>query len=95
VTGLALESALWCRYCYGSTESGSVIEPNDPNWDRLIEASRAAKEDPMAWLKMEDIYGNVASSPVFRRRFAHMLEELWNKGVIAILTKYLEGEYEG
>ena len=95
VTGLALESALWCRYCYGSTESGSVIEPNDPNWDRLVEASRAAKEDPMAWLKMEDIYGNVASSPVFRRRFAHMLEELWNKGVIAILTKYLEGEYEG
>ena len=35
ITGLALESALWCRYCFGETDSGAVIEPNDPNWDRL------------------------------------------------------------
>ncbi|HTM77529.1 MAG TPA: mannitol dehydrogenase family protein, partial [Devosia sp.] len=35
VTGLALVSALWCRYCYGTTESGAVIAPNDPSWDRL------------------------------------------------------------
>ena len=35
ISGLALESALWCRYCYGETDSGAVIEPNDPNWDRL------------------------------------------------------------
>jgi mannitol 2-dehydrogenase len=95
VTGLALESALWCRYCYGTTESGSVIEPNDPNWNRLVEASRAAKEDPMVWLKMEDIYGNTGSSGVFQSHFTHMLEELWDKGVIAVLTKYLEGGYDG
>src|SRR5208282_2354188 len=28
--GLALVSALWCRYCYGETESGKAIPPNDP-----------------------------------------------------------------
>ena len=95
VTGLALESALWCRYCYGTTESGSVIEPNDPNWNRLVEISRAAKEDPTAWLKMEDIYGNTASSGVFQSGFAHMLGELWDKGVTEVLTKYLEGAFDG
>ena len=26
VSGLALESALWCRYCYGETDSGAVID---------------------------------------------------------------------
>ena len=46
VTGLALESALWCRYCFGTTDSGAVIEPNDPNWDRLVEISKKAKTDP-------------------------------------------------
>ena len=35
IDGLALESALWCRYCYGKTESGQPIEPNDPIWERL------------------------------------------------------------
>lgn len=29
------ESALWCHYCAGLTDSGAEIAPNDPNWDRL------------------------------------------------------------
>ena len=44
VTGLALVSALWCRYCYGTTESGAVIEPNDPNWQRLTAQAKRAKD---------------------------------------------------
>src|SRR5687768_511757 len=32
-TGLAAVSALWARYCYGATESGTTIAPNDPSWD--------------------------------------------------------------
>lgn len=35
VLGPALESALWRRYCFGVTDSGAAIEPNDPGWDRL------------------------------------------------------------
>ena len=40
VTGLALASALWCRYCAGRTDSGATIEPNDPNWERLTARPR-------------------------------------------------------
>ena len=29
VDGLALESALWCRYCYGETETGATIDVDD------------------------------------------------------------------
>ena len=47
VDGLALESALWCRYCFGTTDSGAVIEPNDPSWDRLQATAKAAKDDPV------------------------------------------------
>jgi len=34
IDGLALECALWCRYCYGTTDSGAEIPSNDDQWDR-------------------------------------------------------------
>ena len=92
VSGLALESALWCRYCFGTTDSGAVIEPNDPNWDRMTATAKNAKADPMAWLAMEDIYGDVGRSPDFRARFAHALSELWARGTRETLTRYLAGQ---
>lgn len=92
VTGLALESALWCRYCAGVTESGAVIAPNDPNWDRLQATALAAKARPEAWLEMRDIYGAVADAPAFRTAFATALTALWKDGTTAVLGRYLSGE---
>ena len=92
VTGLALESALWCRYCSGTTDSGKAIEANDPNWDRLQGVSRAARNDPLAWLGMADIYGETAQSPVFRAAFATALRAVWAKGTEATVKAYVAGE---
>ncbi|MCC6203834.1 MAG: mannitol dehydrogenase family protein [Hyphomicrobiales bacterium] len=89
VDGLALESALWCRYCHGTTESGAAIEPNDPNWDRLVRTSKAARDDARAWLAMDDIYGAVGRSPVFEAAFARHLKALWADGTANVLTRYL------
>lgn len=92
VTGLALESALWCRYCYGKTESGTDIEPNDPNWDRLQATARRARNDtPERWLAMDDIYGEAGRSDVFRKAFADALSAIWRDGTGAVLSRYLEG----
>ncbi|HMQ94142.1 MAG TPA: mannitol dehydrogenase family protein [Amaricoccus sp.] len=89
VEGLALESALWCRYCEGTTDSGKVTEPNDPNWDRLQAQARAAKSDPAAWLSMADIYGRTAEVPAFTDAFARWLRALWADGTEATLRRYL------
>lgn len=91
VTGLALESALWCRYCFGTTDSGVVIEPNDPSWDRLQITAKAAKDAPATWLAMADIYGDVGRSQAFAQEFAQALDALWANGVRATLTRYLAG----
>ena len=91
ITGLALESALWCRYCYGETDSGKEIAPNDPNWDRLQEHARRAKDDPMAFLEMDDIFGEVGKSEIFRQAFAHGLTTLWQAGTRETLTRYIAG----
>ena len=91
VEGLALESALWCRYCAGTTDSGAVIEPNDPNWDRLTATAKAARNDPSAWLGMADIYGATGQDPRFAEPFARWLGLLWSEGTAATLRRYLAG----
>ena len=89
IDGLALESALWCRYCFGTTDSGAVIEPNDPNWDRLQATAKAAKGDAAAWLAMEDIYGEVGKSTVFAESFVKALSALWADGTRKTLARYI------
>ena len=92
VEGLALESALWCRYCFGMTESGAVIEPNDPQWDRLQGLAREARFNPASWLGMADVYGGTAASPVFQTAFAKWLDALWRQGTVAALQEYVGGK---
>ncbi len=91
ITGLALASALWCRYCHGTTESGQQIEANDPNWGRLAPIALTARENPTAWLEMADIYGEVGRSEVFRKRFAGMLQAIWRDGVEHVVSRYVQG----
>ncbi|AWM26027.1 mannitol 2-dehydrogenase [Sinorhizobium fredii USDA 205] len=90
VVGLSLVSALWCRYFAGKSDSGRDIVFNDASADRLQAAARAAKDDPMAFLALSDIFGDVARSDLFRRRFAHALKTLWEKGTRATLQLYLD-----
>lgn len=89
IAGLALESALWCRYCFGTTDSGAAIEPNDPNWDRMQATAKAARSDPGAWLAMEDIYGEVGQSAIFSAAFATALRDVWANGTRETLRRYL------
>jgi mannitol 2-dehydrogenase len=91
IAGLALESALWCRYCVGTTESGAVIEPNDPYWARLQACARQAKSEPLVWLAMEEIYGECGRSEVFGKAFAEALDALWRDGTKAVLERYIQG----
>jgi len=93
VEGLALVSALWCRYCFGTTDRGEAIAANDPNWDRLVSVARAARDNPAVWLSMDDIYGEVGRSAVFRERFSAALLALWSDGVEAVLTHYIEARH--
>lgn len=89
IEGLALVSALWCRYCYGVTEGGQEIAPNDPNWDRLVPLARAAKADPAAWLSMREVYGDLAGDARFAGAFEAKLRALWDRGTAAVLAEYL------
>ncbi|BAT60199.1 mannitol 2-dehydrogenase [Variibacter gotjawalensis] len=92
VTGLSLVTAMWCRYCYGETESGKTLSPHDPRWDRLNVAAKKAKDDPSAWLAMDDILGPVARDPVYAAAFAKALRHIWQHGARATLRAYADGQ---
>ena len=87
--GLALISAMWCRYCAGTSDSGTLIAPNDPNWDALQALARAARSDPQVWLGQRQIYGELADHPGFAADFAHWLFSLWAQGTETTLRSYL------
>ena len=91
VAGLALVSALWARYCYGESDSGKVIPPNDPSWDRLTAQAKKARHDPQAWLAMTDIFGPLAQNPTYVAAFCTALSALWADGTRATLERYLAG----
>ncbi|WP_443135125.1 mannitol dehydrogenase family protein [Frigidibacter sp. ROC022] len=89
VEGLALVSALWCRYCAGHFEDGRAIEPNDPNWAQLTETAQRAKSAPAAWLELREIYGDLAEAPRFSAAFAGWLRQIWAVGTAATIGSYL------
>jgi mannitol 2-dehydrogenase len=89
IKGLALVSALWCRYCYGETESGKQVAPNDPNWERIQAAAKQARSDPPAFLELRHIFGDLAGNPDYVRAFSDGLSSLWTRGVRSTLTDYL------
>jgi len=88
VDGLALESALWCRYCYGVTDSGKDIVTDDADWLRLNTQAKLAKTDPLKWLEMSDVYGAVKSSEEFTKAFSTSLGALWRDGTKTTLDAW-------
>ena len=91
VEGLALVEALWARMCEGTREDGSIIEPNDPAWDELQVAARAARDRPLAWLEQDRFYGDLAASQRFSAAFAAWLKMIWSDGCAKALHTYVEG----
>ena len=92
VNGLALESALWCRYCAATDDTGAPITLNDPNAGHLTPAALAAKDEPTAFLALREIFGDIADAPPFRDAFESALRSLWRDGTRATLQRYLNRE---
>ncbi len=90
ITGLALESALWRRYWQGYSDSGAKIDADDPNAERLRHMATGSGDDPMGFLEMDDVFGDLAHSETFRSAFRVAADALSQSGVDATLRAYLD-----
>lgn len=89
IDGLALEVALWCRYCAGTDDEGNFIEVVDENADRLRANALLAKSNPKAFLDMGDIFGTLGNDEKFVTAFSSALQSLWTQGTKATLVAYM------
>ena len=90
IEGLALVEALGARMCEGTSENGSRIEANDPMWDTLTATAAAARQNPSAWLEMQQIYGDLGQHTRFANAFEKWLMRIYQDGVEATMRQYIE-----
>lgn len=90
LAGLALEVALWCRYCAGTAEDGSAIEIADERAAELTRRALEARERPQAFLDFTPVFGDLGRRQPFADAFARVLRALWVDGVRPVLTRYIE-----
>ena len=88
VEGVALEVALWCRYCAGTDEYGRAIALDDPIAAQLQDHARSAKEDPTTFLALGSVFGPLGKNEEFRQAFTAALNNLWSMGVRETIAAY-------
>lgn len=89
IAGLALEVALWCRYCRGVDEAGKTIDIEDERADLLRAAAHRACLRPAEFLDLDCVFGDLGQSSVFRRDFSSALTRLDTGGVRQTLADYV------
>lgn len=90
VDGLALVSALWCRYCAGTSDTRKVIPLDDSAAQQLTLAAHQSKENPLVFLQQKNIYGDLSDNELFCASFATALDALWTNGTAATLQRYAQ-----
>ena len=94
IAGLALETALWCRYCLGKNEAGEphVIEDNNAgllkSWAQSVYASKTDL------IEMPELFGNLAFDGNFLRAFSYAAEMIAAEGVAETLKAYIDGRFQ-
>jgi mannitol 2-dehydrogenase len=87
VDGLALEVALWCRFCAAIGEDGAPMAVPDDNAATLTRHALAARARPAAFLEQTAIFGDLAHAAPFTEAFAKALNALWAHGVRNVLAE--------
>jgi mannitol 2-dehydrogenase len=86
--------ASWARYAEGIDEQGEPIEVVDRLKDQMMAAAARQKDDPLAFIRNEDLFGAAADDPRFTSTYTAFLADLHGKGARQTL-KDLEGRLGG
>ncbi len=76
----ALVVASWARYAEGTDECGNEIEIVDRRRDEVMELGRRAREDPDAFVRNRDLFGDLADDERFMDAYRSALASLYERG---------------
>lgn len=81
----ALVIASWARYAEGVDEEGQPIEVNDRAKDVVMAAAARQQEDPLAFLRNPDFFGDLVDDERFTTAYRAALDSLHRDGARATL----------
>ncbi|MGO1481926.1 mannitol dehydrogenase family protein [Brachybacterium sp. AOP42-C2-15] len=87
VTASAAIVASWARYAEGMGENGEEWPVVDRLHDRLMAAAARHDEDPLAFLRDEELFGDLVQQQAFTTPYLHALETLHTTGARALLAE--------
>ncbi len=91
----ALVVAAWARYAEGRDEQGEPIEVVDRIKDRVMAAAATQHDDPVAFLRDRDLFGDLVDSERFVTAFTGALEALHTNGARATLEARAAADSRG
>jgi mannitol 2-dehydrogenase len=82
VTRSAAVVASWARYAEGTDESGEPIDVVDGLRDERMASARRQAEDPLAFVRNEELFGDIASQSAFAGAYLLALESFQKNGAL-------------
>jgi mannitol 2-dehydrogenase len=89
VTRAAVAVAGWARWAAGTDDAGHDLELFDPRADALRAAAR--EEDPLAFLRLQEVFGDLADDERFTGPYRRALASLTEHGARATLQAVVHG----
>jgi mannitol 2-dehydrogenase len=77
--------ASWARYAEGVDEQGEPIKVVDRLADTLQQIAAQQRDDPLAFVKNRELFGDLAAEPAFTEPYLNTLNSLHSKGARATL----------
>jgi mannitol 2-dehydrogenase len=83
----ALVVASWARYAEGVDEQGQPIQVVDQLRDRVMAAAARQKDEPLAFVRDEQLFGDLASNERFAEAYTRWLTALHQAGARSTLER--------
>jgi mannitol 2-dehydrogenase len=88
----ALVVASWARYAEGVDEQGGDIDVVDRWKEPLTAAARRQRAEPLAFLQVREVFGDLADDPRFTGPYLRSLASLHERGARATVAAQLGGQ---
>lgn len=84
----ALVIAAWCRYSDQQvSQSGTALEVVDAMKEELHEAASGTAKDPLSFLAVTAVFGELINSPIFTEVYAKMIAEIYSGKEIGVVME--------
>jgi mannitol 2-dehydrogenase len=83
----ALVVASWARYAEGVDEQGQPIQVVDQLKDRVMAAAARQQDDPLAFIRDEQLFGDLATNERFAEAYSRWLDSLHQVGARVTLER--------